>query len=183
MWMADSDRYNEMRNQLESMQTSCEACVVELMECLESLLKSLVSQADRFLGHSQSLAAQSRAAIKEERKKTLLQLDELQREMELLNLNNTQLQTQIKGLEDDRRELKSRIGRMVPRSDLIAMAQEAGVKANNTFALERENAKNRETIKDLIDCIFTLEEDKSKLQSLVQARSFTLILIRGKTSS
>ena len=168
MWMADSDRYNKMRNLLESMQKSSEACVVDLMDCLEKLLLSLTAQSDYFLGTSSALVAQSRTAIKEERRVVLMHLDAVQKDIEDLNLNRAQLLAHIKNLQDDRRSMRLRMEQMVPRSEMSAAQQEAGARASDIRSLEKEGIRQREVIEGLNGRIGEMEREKSALLAKIQ---------------
>jgi chromosome segregation ATPase len=173
MWMADSDRYNEMRTQLENMQTNCEACVLELMESLERLMQTMTTQTDSFLGNAVTMANQSRNAIKEERKAVLTRLDALQRDIENLSLHNSQLVTQVKGLQKDRRELQGQMDQMVHRSELNAVQHEAGATASGLQALEKECSRQRELADALNSRLGDLQAEKNKLLATIQVSPYS----------
>ena len=168
MWMADSERYNKMRNLLESMQKNSEGCVIELIGCLDKLLLSLTNQADYFLSTSMTLTSQSRNAIREERKTVLMHLDAVQRECEELNLNRLHLLAHIKKLQDDRRALQLRMEQMVPRSEMSAAQQEAGSRALDLLSLEKETARQRDIVEGLKGRLSEMENEKSALLSKIQ---------------
>ena len=168
MWMADSDRYNKMRNILESMQKNSEGCVVELIDCLDKLLTSITTQAEQFLATSSALATQTRIAVKEERKTVLLHLDALQKEIDEFHSNRLQLLTHIKRLQDDRVGLKLRMEQMVPRSEMSAAQQEAGARTLDLRSLEKETARQRDAIEGLNARLSAMESEKSELLAKIQ---------------
>jgi hypothetical protein len=171
MWLADSDRYNKTRNLLESMQSSSEGCVVELMECLNKLVLSMISQADDFLATATTSAMQSRNAVKVERDAILTTLEAVQKDMEQLNLNRLTLSAQVLKLQEDRRAMLSQMGQMVPRSELSAAQQEAAAHAGDTRSLEKDAARQRDVIESLGARLRDMEAEKFGLLSQLQVHA------------
>jgi hypothetical protein len=170
MWLADSDRYNKTRTLLESMQTSSEGCVLELVECLNKLTLSLTSHADYFLGTSSALVKQSRDAIKMEREAVYMHLEAVQKEVESLNLNRLNLISQVLNLQEDRRSMLSRISQMVPRSELSAAQLEVAALAGDIRSLEKEAARQRATVEGLTSRLRDMEAENFGLLSQLQVR-------------
>jgi hypothetical protein len=168
MWMADSERYNKMRNLLESMDKSSEGCVIELTDCLERLTVSMTSQTDHFLATSTALVTQSRTAVKEERHVVLRHLEAVHRDVEELNVSRLRLLAQIANLQDDRRSLLLRMEQMVPRSEVSAAQQEAEARAGDLRSLERESARQRDVIESLTARLSTIENEKLELLGTLQ---------------
>jgi hypothetical protein len=168
MWMADTERYNKMRNLLESMHKSSEACVVELMDCLERLTSSMISQADHFLETSSAFVLQSRMAVREERQVILRHLEAVQKDVEELNVSRLHLLAQVANLEDDRRSLRLRMEQMVPRSEVNAAQHDAEARAIDLRSLERESVRQRDLIESLSVRLSDMEKEKSGLMSKLQ---------------
>jgi hypothetical protein len=168
MWMADSERYNKIRNLLESMHESSEGCVVELLETLERLTVSMTSQTDQFLETSIALVMQGRAASKQEREVVLRRLEAVQKDVEELNVGRLHLQAQVVNLQDDRRSLLLRMEQMVPRSEVNVAQQEAVARACDLRSLERESARQHDTIESLTARLSEMENEKSELLRKLQ---------------
>jgi hypothetical protein len=176
MWMADSDRYNKIRSLLESMHKSSEGCVVELLDTLERLTASMTSQADHFLETSIALVMQGRTASKQEREVVLRRLEAVQKDVEELNVGRLHLQAQVVNLQDDRRSLLLRMEQMVPRSEVSVAQQEAVARACDLRSLERESARQHDTIESLTARLSEMENEKSELLRKLQVLKLSSIL-------
>ena len=171
MWLVDSERYNKTRNLLESMQTSSEGCVVELMECLNKLTQSMISHADDFLSASSALVTQSRNAVRAERDAVLTHLQAVQHDVEALHLNRRDLLAQVLHLQEDRRAMRLRIGEMASRADLSAAQFEAAARAADVRTLEMDAARQRDTLEGLAARLRDSEAENFGLQSQLQVRA------------
>ncbi len=168
MWMADSERYNQMRNLLESMQSSSEGLVDELMDCLERITVSMSSRPDHFLETSTALATQSCMVVQEKQEVVLRHREAFKNDAEALNGSWIHSPAQHAGAnsQDDGHSLQ--LQQMVPCTEVSLELHDAEARPSDFRSLERENARQR----DLIECL------TSRLSEMLSQNSEILIKLQ-----
>jgi chromosome segregation ATPase len=159
MCKAEADRNKTILLRFESMMSSFESSMSQLMESIDKI--QLWAQAESILKVAKSWAEQTRISVTSEQRALLSKLESLEIEISEGEASREHLSSQVISLQDWKRKLEASLAEMVPKSEL---------------ALERAHSAQRqaaadERIKALQESLAALKQENDEIKAALQVLS------------